>query len=319
MRPGAAAGHQGYFHEAVCYASDEELLGVAVPFLLGGVQAGEPTVVSLGERTAGLLRDELGDVEGIVFQAGGAVYARPAVAIRSYQHLLAGYAARGAGQIRVIGEIPAFGLGTTWDWWARYEAVISRAYGAYPLWSMCAYDTRTTPGHVLEDVARTHPRNAEPDGSHRPSPGYAGAVAFLSQEHVVTPDPIERTAPLVDLFEPAPGEARRALAGALHAHLDADGFDDLLVAVSETVTNAIEHGTPPVRLRCWAAPGRLVVKVTDAGPGPGDPFAGLMPAAKAPDGGMGLWLAHQLCDHVTFGRTPEGEFVVRLTAGTPLS
>ena len=37
MRTGAAAGHVGYFHEAVCYDSDEHLLGVVVPFLLDGV------------------------------------------------------------------------------------------------------------------------------------------------------------------------------------------------------------------------------------------------------------------------------------------
>jgi len=46
MRTGAAAGHTGYYHEAVCYGSDDDLLAVTLPFLLGGVAAGEPTVVS---------------------------------------------------------------------------------------------------------------------------------------------------------------------------------------------------------------------------------------------------------------------------------
>ena len=204
MRTGATAGHRGHYHEAVCYSSDEELLGVAVPFLLGGLEAGEPTVVSLGERNAGLLREKLGDLDGIEYRPGGAVYARPAVAIRSYRDLLAGFVAEGAGQIRIIGEIPPAGLGATWDWWARYEAAVNVAYHEFPLWSMCAYDTRSTPAHVLEDVARTHPRSAEPDGSHRPSSDYVGAAGFLSAPRVVEPDPVEATPPLVDLTPTVP-------------------------------------------------------------------------------------------------------------------
>ncbi|WP_431877757.1 anti-sigma factor RsbA family regulatory protein [Amycolatopsis sacchari] len=315
MRTGAAAGYEGYYHEAVYYSSDEELLAVVVPFLLGGVEAGEPTVVSLGARNAGLLREALGDVDGIVYQSGGAVYARPAAAIRSYQQLLRDYVAQGAGQIRIIGEIPPEGLGAAWDWWARYEAAINVAYDDYPLWSMCAYDTRSTPAPVLADVARTHPRSAEPGGVHRPSPAYAGAEAFLREARLVEADPLEAGAPVVDLRDPMPAEARRALLAANRTDLSVDDLEDFLVAVSEVVTNSLEHGLPPVRLRCWSTRERCVVTVADGGHGPEDPFAGLLPAAKAPHGGLGLWLAHQLCDHVTFGRGRDGEFVVRLTAG----
>ena len=59
MRTGAASGHHGYFHEAVRYDADDELMAVAVPFLRDGVEAGEPTFVALGERTAGLVRAAL--------------------------------------------------------------------------------------------------------------------------------------------------------------------------------------------------------------------------------------------------------------------
>jgi anti-sigma regulatory factor (Ser/Thr protein kinase) len=58
-----------------------------------------------------------------------------------------------------------------------------------------------------------------------------------------------------------------------------------------------------------------VVAVTDGGDGPTDPFAGLLPARNGSGGGLGLWLTHQLCDHVTLGRTGEG-FTIRLVAET---
>jgi hypothetical protein len=41
----------------------------------------------------------------VEFLTGGDVYARPAAAIQSYRRLLAGHVARGAGQIRIIGEL----------------------------------------------------------------------------------------------------------------------------------------------------------------------------------------------------------------------
>ena len=38
MRTGAAAGHRGYLHEALCYSTDEEFLAVVVPFLTEGAR-----------------------------------------------------------------------------------------------------------------------------------------------------------------------------------------------------------------------------------------------------------------------------------------
>jgi anti-sigma regulatory factor (Ser/Thr protein kinase) len=91
-----------------------------------------------------------------------------------------------------------------------------------------------------------------------------------------------------------------------------------VIAVSETVTNAACHGQPPAQLRTWAAHDRIVVTVTDQGSGPGDPFAGLLPAGHAPAGGLGLWLTHQLCNLVTFDHHSDG-FTIRLIAGKPHS
>jgi anti-sigma regulatory factor (Ser/Thr protein kinase) len=91
--------------------------------------------------------------------------------------------------------------------------------------------------------------------------------------------------------------------------------EDLVTAVSETVVNAICHGRSPVGLRLWVARDRIVVTVTDQGSGPSDPFAGLLPAATALDGGLGLWLTHQLCSLVTFDH--RDSFTIRLIAGNP--
>ena len=317
MRTGAAAGHTGYYHEAVCYDSAEHLLAVAVPFLLGGPAAGEPTFVALGEDNAGLVRDALPAGSGVEFLTGGSVYARPAAAIRSYRQLLADQVAAGATQIRIIGELPAPSLGHTWDWWARYESAINHAYDDFPLWSMCAYDTRSTPAPVLADVAATHPRTALPDGSHPGNAAYREPAAFLHPGPPAPPDPLLAGPPLVDLTDPSPGEARAAVHATGHGRLSADDLDDVLVAVSEMVTNGLRHGVRPVGVRVWSGDERLVVTVTDGGGGPADPFAGLLPVQRdAAAGGLGLWITHQSCNHVALERSPDG-FTVRLTAGIP--
>ncbi|MFI5495004.1 anti-sigma factor RsbA family regulatory protein [Actinoplanes sp. NPDC051859] len=314
MRTGAAAGHPGYFHAAVRYASDDELLTVAVPFLLGGIEAGEPTIVALGERTGSLIRDALPVGAKVDFLSGGAMYARPSAAIRSYRDLLAGHVADGAGQIRIIGEVPTESLGTTWDWWARYESAINHAYDEFPLWSMCAYDTRTTPEAVLSDVARTHPRFAVPGGRHEDSVAYTDPRLYLGEQRPPVPDPLQAEEPTVLLEAPTPSSARRAVHDADRGGVPADDVDDLVVAVSEAVTNALRYGTAPVRLRVWGGADRIVVTVTDAGTGPKNPFAGLLPATGTATGGRGLWIAHQACAHVAAAGDDEG-WTIRMIAG----
>jgi anti-sigma regulatory factor (Ser/Thr protein kinase) len=313
MRSGAAAGHRGHFHEAVLYRSERDLLDVVVPFLRGGLETGEPTIVALGDGNAALVRDALPEAVPALSFLGGDVYTRPATAIKSYRRLLADHVAAGARQVRILGEVPPAALGPTWDWWARYESAVNHAYDDYPLWSMCAYDAMNTPGAVLEDVIRTHPRTATPDG-HVANDRYTPPPRFLGERRTLEADPIQRESPVLALTDPSPGAARRAIRD-LDPGLATDDFDGLLIAVSEVVTNALRHGRPPVRVRYWAAPDRIVVTVHDGGSGPTDPFAGLLPVAGR-GGGLGLWLSHQLCNHVALDRSGDG-FGVRLTAGNP--
>ncbi|VVJ18102.1 Uncharacterised protein [Amycolatopsis camponoti] len=305
---------RGYDHAAVRYRSDADLLAVAVPFLESGLAAGEPTLVSLEPERAELVRRALSPAAKTQYLSTDDFYARPAAAIRSYRDLMAGLVADGAGGIRIFGEIPRAAIDTSWDWWARYEAAVNHAYDEFPLRSVCAYDTRTTPRHVLDDVARTHPFVAIPGGQRR-NAGYIDPPAFLADPRPMTPHPIQHSAPLVELADPDPPTARHAVLGIAGTDLPAGEIDDLVLAVSEIVDNAVRYGRPPITMRIWADAGHVVVTVHDTGEGPADPFAGLLPAARH-IGGRGLWIAHQVCSQVTLHRDETG-FTARLTAGNP--
>lgn len=313
MRSGPAAGHNGLLHEAGFYGSDDEFLAIVLPFLRDGVAAGEPTISLFGPHNQQLVRAALGSRSGVEFIDGGRHYQRPAAAIRRHRQMLAGYVADGAAQIRIAGDVPHPGVGVPWEWWARYEAAANEVYDEFPMYGLCPYDTRTASAEVLDDVRRTHTHVVTALGDRLPSPTYQSPRDFLAT--AVTPwvDPVEALPPVLELFDPSPADARGAVAALQdRAMLDDEALNGLLVSVSETVTNALIHGRPPVRLQAWTHPDRIVVTVTDRGPGPVDPVAGLMPG-RGP-GGLGLWLAHQLCGYVSLQRDPDG-YTIRLIAG----
>jgi hypothetical protein len=136
----------------------------------------------------------------------------------------------------------------------------------------------------LTEVERTHPRTASPDGTRAASLTFVDPASYLTEIRPVVPDPLEATPPLAALTAPTPAEARAAVRAVNDGVLvlGEDDLEDLVVAVSEAVTNAVVHGAAPVALRIWAAAGRMVVAVTDAGPARRTPSQACSPPPAAP-------------------------------------
>lgn len=312
-RPAGRPGGGRYVHQAAIYHSDEELAALVAPFLREGAAAGEPTLLALDEARQRTVGAALGDLAGVT-ELGGR-YDEPLETLCASQELVTGHVDAGAAAVRLVGEVPHAGIAANWDGWARYEAVINRCYASLPLWGLCCYDARTTPPAVLADVARVHPYVATSDGP-RPNPSYLDPAVFLAERARDEIDPLEAERPHVEVVDPAPATARRAVAALPAGELDPIAVDGLLLAVNEAVVNATVHGEPPVTLRAWAAADRVVVTVHDHGPGVADPCTGLLPPAQEPTGGCGLWLANRVCRRVTLAPDADG-FTVRLVAGCP--
>ncbi|SER11096.1 sensor histidine kinase [Actinokineospora terrae] len=299
----------GYVHTALCYASDRELLDSAVPFLAEGVERGDAVVIALDPARADLVLAELDRPDAVTTLPAGGQYARPALSIKSYCDLFTTLL-DGVGAVRVLGALPPAAMEQEWDVWSRYEAAVNRAFDRFPVSTMCTYDTRELAPEVVADVLSTHPLLADPRGDHPRNPAFVDPSSFLRRPQRAEPLPVQFTAPAVDLVDPMPATARAAL----HAvrTVAPAALDDLVVSVSEVVTNAHTHGTAPIHLRAWTEPAHMVVTVHDAGPGPTDPFAGLIPTPSPRGGGYGLWIAHQLCTHVLHTHDTTG-FTVRLS------
>jgi anti-sigma regulatory factor (Ser/Thr protein kinase) len=306
----AATG--GYVHDALLYDDAAQLAGIAGRFLTDGLATNEAAVVATGAWTAGVLRDAVGDDPRVHVLDRGDIYrARTPAAITSFRRLADRYLSEGVTRIRVVGELDFGSTEQDQVEWQRYEAVINHALAAWPLWGLCLYDSQRLPEPVLESARRTHPNVVTPVGRSL-NPDYTDAAAYLRD--LSTPrEALEETAPRLAVRDVVNFIAlRHTVAGELaSAHGPRDRIEDFLLAVDEMTSNAVRHGRPPVDLHLWASAEKLVCRITDRGSGIDDPFAGYGPAhgEDLSRGGMGLWLARQLCDHVEVSRTDQGASV----------
>jgi serine/threonine-protein kinase RsbW len=104
---------------------------------------------------------------------------------------------------------------------------------------------------------------------------------------------------------------------------ESDRVDALRTAVSEAVTNAIEHGNAhdaamKVMVMLTVRPDGLVISVADQGRKPLDQDKTAMTPriedsfTKEDKGGWGIWLIRELMDEVEFSTAPTGGNQVRM-------
>ena len=186
--------------------------------------------------------------------------------------------------------------------------------GDLPVWAPCLYDARIAPADVIETAQRRHHHLLDPDGTQRANDAFEPATGLAD---FLTPplDPLEQATPALELVDPTPSSTRAALSQIMERLVTVDQADDLVLATSEAVANALAHGVPPVVVRIWLGQDRVVVNIHDQGDGPVDPLAGLLPTGgDDAESGRGLWLANQLDIDVALIAAGDG-FTVRLRAG----
>ena len=303
----------GYLHEVGFYDSDEAFLDLICPFALGGVEAGEPVVFAYDPYKMDLLRGWLPDSPSITYITDTGPYATPARALGAWRKMVEGHLAAGAARVRIAGNVPHPGYGRPYAGWDRYEAALDAAIGDLPVWAPCLYDTRIAPPEVVDAAKRLHHHVLEGDGTHNPSRSFE-AVGSLADFFSPPLDPLEHTPPTVELVDPTPAQVRATIRQLSAGLLRLGQGQDLVIAASEAVTNALIHGAPPVRVRLWIGEDRVIVAVHDEGEGPADPLVGLLPQTTSGRfSGRGLWIAHQLDIEVALFAVGTG-FTVRLRA-----
>ena len=313
--PSAADAAHG--HVAVVVDSTDELLATAVPYLEDGLRDGDLTVLSCDERTTELLRAELG-------RTGRALVSDPRISLRgtrtpdafgATRELLEQAAQTRTGRMRLFGMPWSGTAPRTWHEAARYESAANVVLEQLPLDVLCCYDASVVPAEVIDTVWRTHPQVLRA-GLVTENPDFQRPVRFLGE--LPLPRESMEDGPPVYAVDGAPtlADLRHQLAAVLARQVpDREQREDLHLAVSEIAANAFRHGARPVSARVWASDDWIVCTITDHGRGLVDPLAGFRPAHgdDLSRGGMGLWLARKLWDHVDLLHDPQG-FTVRLSS-----
>jgi anti-sigma regulatory factor (Ser/Thr protein kinase) len=122
--------------------------------------------------------------------------------------------------------------------------------------------------------------------------------------------------PDVALDQPFDGSSLFSLRSAVAAHGSELGLTphrvaDLVLAAQELAANAVRHGgavaSVPGRLLLWREDGRVICRVTDAGPGLADPDSvGTQRADVGASAGRGLWIVRQIVDTVEIESRTDG-------------
>jgi anti-sigma regulatory factor (Ser/Thr protein kinase) len=232
-------------------------------------------------------------------------YTRPARTLAAYHAVYADELTRHPF-VRAVADVQFGPEPREWDLWTGYEAVFNRAFASVPAWVLCTYAGEHLPDPVREGVWRTHAEVLTEDG-------------WRASHRFDDPDRVLRAAtsppePLPDLH-PIPLEGgidlvRERLARAMEAeHVPRRKVVDLLLAVTEVVANADQHGGGVAVVRVGSCGGRFVCEVVDRGHGFDDPGVGYVPPGDGD--GAGLWIARQLIWQVDFFRGPDG-FTARM-------
>lgn len=308
---GAASSHIGGFrHEALLYSGWAEFVAGTVPFIRGGLEAGEPVLVVESAAKIDMLRVALGhDADEVLFADMAKVGANPARIIPAWHDFVARHADSGMG-LRGIGE-PIW-KGRSDDELVecqRHESLLNVAFGrGRPWWLLCPYDTEHLDESVIDEARRSH-EYISGRGSER-NDKFRGLEASGAPFDVPLPEPGTGVHQLAfnaaDLLSVRNLVFRHARA----ARLAPVRAEELVTAVNEVATNSVRHGGGSGRLRLWQESSALVCEIRDRGH-----FSRPLADRERPSSDVaaprGLWLANQLCDLVQIRNLPDGT-VVRL-------
>lgn len=316
MRPtavhAAAQTPAGFRHEALFYSGQDGFLAATVPFLLDGLDAGEPAMVVVSEPRIGLLRSALGAAaDDVLFADMATVGHNPARIIPAWQQFLDEQAPHGR-PVRGIGE-PIWAARTPAELveCQRHEALLNVAFGQGAPWQLvCPYDVAALGADVLEEAARSHPFTRRAVDGPMPSPRFDAE----QMRHAHASAPLPEPASCLEVLTFGPDQLSvvrgRTAARADQFGVDAHRVADLVLAVHEIAANSIRHGGGAGRFRLWRAGRSLVAEISDAGT-IDDPLAGRRQPGEGPESGRGLWIANQLCDLLAIRSVPGGS-VIRL-------
>jgi anti-sigma regulatory factor (Ser/Thr protein kinase) len=174
------------------------------------------------------------------------------------------------------------------------DALISQALAACELTLVCAY-----PNDPATAAAIRHAHPSLLNGAATANPDHLPADQFLADHPLPPPSELGQPDATHILDHRSQLAALRRVVGshAARAGLITSRCEDLVLAVSEVASNALQHGVPPAAVGLWVTSTSVICQISDNGHFT-EPLVGLLPPHRSQGRALGLWMAHQLCDEL---------------------
>lgn len=283
-------------HACGFHGTREHLLRQLIPLVELGLARGGPVAVAVSPATESALHTELGRPAGLI------VLPRPkGPDAESGQTVAAGWARElrdvtaSTGSAMVVSEHWSALDGADGLFWTELDAAFNVALEDLPIELYCFYPEMPLHQAILDGAHRNHPLLLL-DGRLRRNPHHMGPRDVLTEQPAAAP--VLLGAPELQMTFGAwqLGEVRAAVE---HLLLVADygpsRAEDVVLAVNEVATNAVEHGAGEARLCVWAGADGFICEIHDTG-ALRDPLPGLQAPHPSEPRGRGVWIARQLCD-----------------------
>ncbi|MCY4728741.1 sensor histidine kinase [Nocardioides sp. STR2] len=294
-------------HTSLVYDGDRAYATEAGGFLREGLEQGQRALVMAPQSRMELVATELGpDADAVDFVDEAVAYEPQ---WNAYRVLLDHLAATPGVRTRVVAEqaLARRAPAELVDY-RRLESAANLVFAGRPVDLLCPYDARTLPAGLLDIALRAHD-GLRVEGAVLPNAGFRDPMEELADLASVVHPPVDATT-LDCSYQSDVSLVRRTV----RAKGSRDGLatgvvDDLELAVSEVLTNALLHGSPPALVHLYEEADMWVCHVQDGGGLPVDPLAGVVPPDDPSDHGYGLWLARQLVAAVDVGSDLTGTHV----------
>lgn len=309
-----AAGPPALHHTGGFYPSPQDLVSRIMPIMRAGLDRGTPVALAVAPSTQEALREALGGLDTVTVlehpdtpagHSGQTMAVRRAAEMRE----LAG----GGARVTLIAEHLDRFDGADGRFWSEMEATTNLAMTGTALDLRCFYPELPLHRSVVDGVLRNHPTLLH-GVTELPNPDYRPPHEVLAE--IPVPPPLLLGPPdlRLDLHSAPLNVVRATLEAAL---LDA-GYarpraEDVVFAVNEITTNALQHGAAPAEIHVWTTPRAFVFEVHDSGR-TGDPLPGVRPPTSAQRSGWGVWIARETCEALHMWYDTAGTHV-RLHAG----
>jgi len=281
-------------HAAAFFPTRSALVGQIVPVVRAGLDRGVPVALAVAPEVARAVGEALGGLDGVTVlvhpddpsgRCGQTMAVRLAARLRELGD---------DGPVRLVAAHDGRFDGPDGRFWVELEAAFNVVLAGTAADLRCFYPDLPLHRAVTDGTLRNHP-DLVLDGEVRPNPLHRPPREVLT-EIPVPPPALLGPPDLVLGVESARlsdvrARVEAALVGAGYARARAE---DVVFAVNEITTNAVQHGAPPAELRMWVVERACVFEVHDRGR-LADPLPGLHPPDSAQRSGWGVWIARQTC------------------------